>query len=78
MEKYFVISNSDGDTTIREYTKQALLEAIEDNEFGDSEFIGSLDSYDADTNYWGENIMIIKGEIVSPEPIEQVVKYNIK
>jgi hypothetical protein len=74
-ETYFVISNSDGDTTITELTKEQLLKAIKENYWGTK---GILDKCpDDDTNYWGENILIIKGKIVTPVPEQVVTRYNI-
>lgn len=76
MEKYFVISNSDGDTTVRVLAKETLLKQIEENYWGDREILNKIP--DSDTNYWGESVVIIKGEIVTPTPIVTVTKFDIK
>jgi len=74
-ETYFIICNSDGDTTVTEMTKTELLRAIEENYWGDK---GILDTCPRDdTNYWGDNIIIIKGKVVCPEPEQVVTKYKI-
>jgi len=76
-DTYFVIQNSDGDTTVNEYTKEELIKAVENNDFStDIEFIDSIG--EDDTNYWGDGILVIKGKIVSPEPIEKIVRYTIE
>jgi hypothetical protein len=74
-ETYFVIRNSDGDTTVRTYTKEKLLREIEDGEFGDvlTELPENLD-----TNYWGEGVLIIKGQMVAPKAEQVVTKYSIE
>ena len=74
-ETYFVIRNSDGDTTDRAYSKEELLREIEMGEFG--RMISHLPN-DPDTNYWGEDILIIKGKIVVPTEEKVVTKYNIE
>ena len=75
-EKYFVIHNGEGDTTVREYTKEQLLAEIEENAWGDAIPIEKI--VDADTNYWGGDILIIKGKIVTPKPKEVVTKYEVE
>lgn len=76
-DKYFVIHNGDGDTTVREYTKEQLLEDIEENAWGDAIPLDAIPE-NSDTNYWGANILIIKGSIVTPKAKEVVTKYDIK
>ena len=77
MEKYFVISTSDGDTMIDVLDKETLLKRLEENYWGNMEII-SDEIPDSDTNYWGDSIVIIKGEIVTPTPIVTVTKLDIK
>jgi hypothetical protein len=76
-ETYFVINNSDGDTTVTELTKEQLLKAIQEHYWGDKEIFAELPKNN-DTNYWGENILIIKGKVVTPVPEQVVTKYNIE
>jgi len=73
-ETYFVIRNSDGDTTVRAYSKEELLREIEDGEF--REVLTELP--DMDTNYWGEQVLIIKGKMVNPIAEQVITKYNIE
>jgi hypothetical protein len=77
-ETYFVISNSDGDTHVEELTKEKLLERIEEGYYGSGRGILKKIPENTDTNYWGENILIIKGQIVAPTAEEVVTKYNIE
>jgi len=71
-ETYFVIRNSDGDTTVSEYTKQELLEEI-----GDMEYIFPQIPENTDTNYWSEGVLIIKGRVVAPRAERVVTLYDI-
>ena len=75
-EMYYIISNSDGDTTVKEVSKSELLERMEENYYGGEPLTEIPNNYD--TNYWGEGILIIKGKIVTPEPIEVVKKFIIE
>jgi hypothetical protein len=70
---YFVISNCDGDTYVRQYTKEALLKMLKNS---DEVILPKLPK--DDTNYWGDNILIIKGEIVSPTEKKVVVELDIE
>jgi len=74
-EIYYVIRNSDGDTTVKAVTKEQLLRDIEDGEYRNifAEF-----PKDPDTNYWGENVLIIKGKMVTPIAEEVITKYDIE
>ncbi len=73
-ETYFVIRNSDGDTTVRAVTKEELLRDLDDGEYRDA--FTELPN-DPDTNYWGEGVLIIKGRMVSPRAERVVTKYDI-
>jgi len=74
-ENYFVIWNGDGDTTVRQYTKEELLAEIEDGGFGEG-ILTELPENN-DTNYWCGEALIIKGKIVTPQAEEVVTKYKI-
>lgn len=80
MEKYFLILNSDGDTIVEEYTKEELEkelnEWVEDSKDPSSiKFLNHID--DKDTNYWGRNMLLIKGEIITPKAKEVVIKFSL-
>jgi len=75
--KYYLIHNCDGDTMVSEYEKHKLLRSIEEGDWGQSpEFLDALPEH-RDTNYWGEKLLIIKGEIVTLEKKEVVTKYDL-
>jgi hypothetical protein len=76
MEKYFIITNSDGDTYVDTVTKDELIKRLEENYYGNVDFLTSAPkNY---TNYWGDGVLIIKGEVVTPNPVEVVTKFNIE
>lgn len=77
-DTYFVITNSDGDTTVEEMTKQELIEAIEEGRWGRERMCLENIPENNDTNYWGESILIIKGKVVRPLPEQVVTKYTIE
>lgn len=74
-ETYFIIRNSDGDTTVREISKEQLLRDMNDGEFGG--VLGNIPE-NPDTNYWGEGVVIIKGRIVVPKAEQVITKYSIE
>ena len=70
---YFVISPGESDTRVEKVTRDVLLKRIEEKYYGDH--AGFLERIEEnDTNYWGDNILIIKGEIVVPRIATMVVK----
>ena len=73
---YFIISNSNGDTLITAVTKTELLEELEDR---DVEFLTKEElNADNDSNYWGENVLlIIKGEVIVPKPKDIIQSYEL-
>lgn len=76
MGMYYVINNMDGDTIIHQYSKEALLKAIEDGDFLVYGIFDKLPN-EHDTNYWGGKTLIIKGDVVSPIAKQVVTKYDI-
>lgn len=79
---YFVIHNSEGDTTVEALTKEELLERLTPDEDlnyyygGNGECLGNIDN--SDTNYWGDSLLIIKGEIVTPTAVKVIEKVDIE
>ncbi len=68
---YFVNSNDRGITTIDQVNKEELLKLLERDDIGRSKygatgFIQNL--IDGKPENWNRNILIIRGEIVTPRP----------
>ncbi len=76
MQMYYVITNSDGDTTVTEVDGETLKERLAEGYWGNVGFKRDL-SGNTDTNYWGENILIIKGNIIVPQPVQTVTEYKL-
>ena len=76
-EMYYVIHNGEGDTTVNVYTKEELLRHIEEGYWGMDTKIMTEFPNDSDTNYWGGEILIIKGNMVSPVEKKVVTEYDI-
>jgi hypothetical protein len=80
-EMYYVISPNEGDVRITQLSKEELIEKLDCNYWGDSTFVNVDDSgyLESDLNYWNHNdILIIKGKVVIPEPIQVVKTYEIE
>jgi hypothetical protein len=78
-EKYYVIRNGDGDTTITEIAREELIKALAERDWGDVGFMDSKElKENNDTNYWGDNLLIIKGKIIIPEPEKVVESYFLE
>jgi hypothetical protein len=81
-ETYFVIHGSeDGDVYVIKETKASLLKQLHPNEYGDVEIVIAdiLESLpDMEMTGWdGPFILIIKGEIVIPQPLEVIPRFEI-
>jgi hypothetical protein len=76
-EMYFVIHNGEGDTIVDAITKDVLLERIGDGYWGDVTFLDKLPD-DKDTNHWGCNVLIIKGSVVTPQPVNVITEFKIE
>tara|TARA_Y100000310_G_C20618632_1_gene782030 strand:+ start:673 stop:903 length:231 start_codon:yes stop_codon:yes gene_type:complete len=74
-QKYYIIYNSEGDTHVKELTKQELLERLNDEEYGDVKYLRWINK--SDTNYWESKLLIIKGEIVTPTEKKTVTEWDI-
>jgi hypothetical protein len=74
---YFVICNSDGDTRIDMLDGDELERRLNEHYYGERvQFLKAIP--DPDTNYWPENtILIIRGNIVMPQPQEIVTRYAL-
>jgi hypothetical protein len=78
---YFIIYNSDGDTNVRQVDKETLIKRIQpEGDEGNCSYgkVGFLDKIDnSNTDYWGDNVLIIKGEIVTPRPKKVILTFDI-
>jgi|AntAceMinimDraft_10_1070366.scaffolds.fasta_scaffold79535_3 hypothetical protein len=77
-KEYFVLTCFNGDPIVESYTKEKLLEDLNEDAWGPS--INILDKLpeNGDMNYWGESILIIKGNIVTPNAVTTITKFEIE
>jgi hypothetical protein len=76
--EYFVITCSNGDPVVESYTKEKLLNDLEEEAWGpDIEVLDKL-PLDHDMNYWGDSIVIIKGNVVTPDVVSKITKFEIE
>jgi len=74
---YFIIHNPDGETTVTAYTKQELLDELNEGTFNEHDWLSEIPD-SSDTNYWGGSMLLIKGSLVTPTPIETITEYKIE
>lgn len=74
---YFVISNCKGETTVESLNKEQLTTGLNNKAWGDNVvFMDKIPEFD--TNYWsGGAVLIIKGDIIVPRPVEYVIKLEV-
>lgn len=77
---FFVITNSDGDTTVRPCNKEQVQQYLHEEGNEDLQFV-SIDQLrkNKDTNYWGERgVLIIRGDVVVPTAKEKVTEWSLE
>ena len=80
--EYFIISPGEDGARVEQMDKEELLKRITRSEeedttdYGDVDFLEKIE--ETDPNYWGDNILIIKGEIVKPKAVKVVTKLEIE
>ena len=74
VETYFIVRGS----LVRTMTKSELEKALAENYWGSGK-PRSLEALleEPDTNYWGDDFLIIKGSVVVPKPVEVVTKFEV-
>lgn len=56
-------------------SREELLKRIKEEYWGHREFLDRIP--DRDHNYWGRTIIVIKGTIVVPQPVETVTEWTV-
>lgn len=77
-EKYYVISTSADGIYVHEMTKEHLLKELGEDAsgFDPHDVLDEIPS-DADPDYWGDSLLIIKGKVVSPKAVTAVTSWDI-
>lgn len=66
---YFVISNTDGDTTVRVYDYDSMKTMLNDPDEGPWLRDALDDIPNVDTNYWGCKPFIIRGDVAKVKSV---------
>jgi len=74
-DTYFIIHNGDGDTNVDVLTREELTKRLNEEYYGDVGFLREIT--EKDTNYWGDALLIIKGEIIIPKPVKVIEEYEL-
>ena len=78
MAYFLITANEDGETTVAQIRDiDAFLKELVDGEHGDPGFIDGHKPWPADPANWKGAMMLIRGELVTPKPVEVVTKYKI-
>lgn len=75
---YFVLRASEDGFSVKEVTKEWLLKELSEEGSG-YEAVQVVDHLptEPDPNYWGNTLVIIKGEVVTPEPVQVISEYHL-
>lgn len=74
---YYVISAGADGVHISEYTKKQLENLlIADGFLGESRICATFPK-ETDVNYWGDRLVIIKGEVVMPQAVQIVQVFEL-
>jgi len=79
-DKYFIIScNEDGEISVREWNKRKLQENLDEGEwFEGQNFPAPSIPFCTDPQSWGNDVMLIKGRRIQPQPKEKVIEYEVE
>lgn len=76
-EQYFYITcNDDGDIRVDVVDPRVLLNEINEGEIPAEDFNTFVT--DVDPNMWTKGRLLIKGRIVTPQPLERPIKYMLE
>ena len=75
-ENYIVMVASEDGFSIDAVSKETLLLRLANDYWGEKE-IGEKIPGETDPNYWGDQLVIIKGDVVVPRPKKVVEEYEI-
>ncbi len=76
MIDYITIHNGEGDTIVTKLTAEQLHERLEENYWGNVEYLTEVPKH-GDTHLWGGAVLIIAGNVCVPTAHEVVTKYKL-
>jgi hypothetical protein len=74
---YFLIYQFDTEATVRQVTKEELEAALAEGAYSEG-FLDKLSSDVDDPASWGERVLLIKGEIIVPQPVDIIRKWSVE
>lgn len=77
METYFVIITGEDGVRVEAVEKTKLERRLKEEYWGSSKEVLPQLPCGTDPNYWNDSIVIIKGKVVIPQPIEVVKEYRL-
>lgn len=78
MAYFLITANEDGETNVTQISDiNAFLRELASGEHGDPGFIDGHRPWPADPCNWQGAMMLIRGELVTPKPVEVVTKYKL-
>lgn len=75
-EYYFVIYNTDGETFVEMLRKDQLITRLNEKYYGERGFIEKITEHD--TNYWRDNILVIKGNLIVPKAKKVIIEHEVE
>ena len=76
MDKYFEIYFGKDGVTIDETTKEKLTQKLNTDYFRGTDFIANVGRDNINSEYIEHKVLIIKGKIIDPKPVEVVETYE--
>ena len=77
MDKYYLIYFGEDGVTVEEMTKEKLEKQLNNNEYEGTSFLDNATN-EPNSEYLSHVAIIIKGEIITPKPVEVVKTYEIE
>jgi hypothetical protein len=76
--RYIVIKTTEDGIYIESYTKEELLEEMDEQNWDEDAFCQVLPSSDNDPQCWGTTTTVIKGKVVVPEQVAISIHYEVE
>jgi hypothetical protein len=78
MSYFLITANGDGEISVEQiHNIDKFLQEFADGEHGEHDFIDGRKPWPLDPCEWRGAMMLIRGEIVTPKPVQVVTKYEM-
>jgi len=75
-DDYFIIRCSEDGATVEAVDRDTLLSRVASGYYGTQETFRSVPN--RDPNYWGDGLLVIKGHVVQPKPVQVVTEFDVE